>query len=189
MAKTTNKKETKSKLKKEQNLKKTTKGKEVMKRIETNASQESKKMIIILAVLIVILVIFYLIAAIVTGKIDLNKNEEPEIQYSEILAGSTFKQNDTEYVVLYYDFTNENASDYTSLVSTFTNNESNPTLYTVDLSRKFNSAYIKTDEESVNKNPTKATDLKLTNPTLIKIKDQKVIDYIEGYDQIKNYMS
>ena len=100
MAKTTNKKETKSKLKKEQNLKKTTKGKEVMKRIETNASQESKKMIIILAVLIVILVIFYLIAAIVTGKIDLSKNEEPEIQYSEILAGSTFKQNDTEYVVL-----------------------------------------------------------------------------------------
>ena len=83
----------------------------------------------------------------------------------------------------------ENASDYTSLVSTFTNNESNPTLYTVDLSRKFNSAYIKTDEESVNKNPTKATDLKLTNPTLIKIKDKKVIDYIEGYDQIKNYMS
>ena len=61
--------------------------------------------------------------------------------------------------------------------------------YTVDLSRKFNSAYIKTDEESVNKNPTKATDLKLTNPTLIKIKDKKVIDYIEGYDQIKNYMS
>lgn len=169
--------------------KNTTKGKEIMQRMDTTSSKESKKMLIIVCALIAILGVFYLIVSLATGKIKLNETKEVEIQYSEILAGSTFKQNADEYLVLYYDYTMENAADYTSLVSTYTSKEESLTLYTVDLSRKFNTTYIKKDNEESNKNPTTAKELKLSNPTLIKIKDKKVTEYIEGYEEIKNYMS
>lgn len=185
-----NTKKEKKKIKERENKRKnTTKGKEIMQRIDTTSSKESKKMLLILSVLIVILAVFYLIVSLATGKIKLNETTEAEIQYSEILAGSTFKQNADEYLVLYYDYTMENAADYTSLVSTYTQKEESLALYTVDLSRKFNTTYIKKDNEESNKNPTTAKELKLSNPTLIKIKDKKVTEYIEGYEQIKNYMS
>lgn len=192
--KTTDKKTKKSlsstkKVNNDTKSKKATKGKEIIERIDTTPSKESKKMVIILCVLLVILGVFYLIVSLATGKIKLNEKEEATIQYSEILAGSTFKQNKEEYLVLYYDYTMENAADYTSLISTYTSSEENPTLYTVDLSRKFNASYIKTDNEESNKNPTTAKELKLSNPTLIKIKDKKVTEYMEGYEEIKNYMS
>ena len=166
-----------------------TKGQEVMRQFDTKATIESKKLLIIIISVVAVLGLFYLIAGIITGTIDLNKNEPAEIQYSEILAGSTFKQDDTEYLVLYYDFTQDDASEYTNLVSTYTSSENSVSIYTVDLSRKFNSSYIKTEEETVNTNPTNAEELKVKNPTLIKIKDKQVIEYKEGFDEIKNYMS
>ena len=170
-------------------VKKQTKGKEVMQQFETKAAVESKKMIIILVSVVAVLGLFYFIAGIITGSIDLNKNEPAEIQYSEILAGSTFKQEDEEYVVLYYNFTKEDASEYTDLVSTYTSSDNSVSIYTVDLSRKFNSSYIRNDEEVANTNPKAAKELKIKDPTLIRIKDKQVIKYIENYEEIKNYMS
>ena len=167
-------------------VKKQTKGKEIMQQFDTKASIESKKMIIILVSILLVLGLFYLIVGIANGSIDLNKNEPVEIQTSEILAGSTFKQSDEEYLVLYYDFTKDNAEEYTNLISTYTSKENSITIYVVDLSRKFNSSYI--SDES-NTNPENASELKVKDPTLIRIKDKKVVKYIDNIDEIKNYMS
>ena len=164
-------------------------GQEVMKRIETSRGKEAKKMGIILVTVLVVLGLFYLVAGIVTGSIDLNKNEPAEIQYSEILAGSTFKQSSTEYIVLYYDYTTEKAADYGNLISTYLQKENALNVYTVDLSRKFNTSYIKQEQDTTNTNPTSASELKVQDGTLIQIKDKKVEKYLESYEEIENYMS
>ena len=39
-----------------------------------------------------------------------------------------------------------------------------------------------------NKNATKASELKVTNPTLIKIEDKEITEYIEGKDNILEYL-
>ena len=168
---------------------KRTQGQEVMKRIETSKGKEAKKMGIILACVLIILGLFYLIAGVATGSIDLSKNEPAQIQYSQILAGSTFKQSTTEYIVLYYDYTQEKNSDYANLISSYESKESHLTVYTVDLSRKFNSSYIANEGETTNPNPTSASELKVKDPTLIVIKDKKVEKYLENYEDIENYMS
>ena len=166
-----------------------TQGQEVMKRIETSRGKEFKKMGIILVTVIVVLGLFYFVAGVVTGNIDLNKNEPAEIQYSEILAGSTFKQNSTEYIVIYYDYTSEKASDYGNLISTYLQKENALGVYAVDLSRKFNASYIYKDGDTPNTNPTSASELKVKEGTLIQIKDKKVTKYLENYEDIENYMS
>ena len=51
----------------------------------------------------------------------------------------------------------------------------------------FNKKYV-TDGES-NKNPTKASEFLINGATLIKVNDNKVVDYIEGYDSINNYLN
>ena len=169
--------------------KKRSQGKEVMQRIETGKAKESKKMLIILACVIAVLALFYLIAGVATGSIDLNKNEPAAIQYSEILAGSTFKQTESEYMVLYYDYTGDKTNDYMNLISTYTQKKDAKKFFAVDLSRKFNESYIQKDGDKTNTEPKEVKDLKVKDPTLIHIKDKKVIKYIEDYKEIEDYLS
>lgn len=165
------------------------KGQEVMQRIETGKAKESKKMLIILGGVVAVLALFYLIAGVATGSIDLNKNEPAAIQYSEILAGSTFKQTESEYIIIYFNYKSEKANDYMQLISNYTQKEKAKKLFAVDLSRKFNESYIKQEGEESNTNPTSASELKVQDPTLIHIKDKKVITYVESYEEIESYLS
>ena len=45
-----------------------------------------------------------------------------------------------------------------------------------------------TGEES-NSNPKKASDIVINGPTLIKVKNGKVIEYIEGTESISDYLN
>ena len=120
---------------------------------------------------------------IITGEIDLGKNKETvaEIQYKEILAEMTLKQNDEEYFVIYYNFDEED-----SLISAIINVlASNQKVYEVDLSKRFNYNYIgdvKTDVKSIK-------NLKVKNPTLIKVANKKIEKVVFGIDSIKKYVS
>jgi hypothetical protein len=51
----------------------------------------------------------------------------------------------------------------------------------------FNKSHI-TDGDS-NHNPESASDLLIKGPTVIKVNDKKVVEYIEGLDAVKNYLS
>ena len=53
------------------------------------------------------------------------------------------------------------------------------------MSNGLNKSY--SGEES-NKNPTKASDIVINGPTLIKFSGNEVVDYIEGVDNIKSYL-
>jgi len=144
-----------------------------------------------LLIVLVILGIFYLLTAYIINK-DSKKdssksNEDVEIQYKEILAGSSFSMSDSEYFVLYYDKSNEDlSSDIDSLISNYEVKEDAISLYTVDISNSFNKNIV---SDSSNIEPVSASELKINGTTLIKFSDKKVIDYIESYDMIKEYLN
>ena len=53
-------------------------------------------------------------------------------------------------------------------------------IFIVDLSNKFNEDIIVSKDEETNPNAQKYAELKVSNPTLIRVKDGKNIKYYEG---------
>lgn len=162
------------------------KNKKVIERNLNNNEKELSTIIKITVGVVLVFIVVYLLFAIFTGEIKLTKDKstEPTIQYSEILAETTFKQNKEDYFVLYYDFSKDNAS-LLETIAVVIGNEA--TTYKVDLNKKFNGNYIIEDDKSINKTPNNIDELKVKNPTLIRIKKGKIVKFITGIEDIKNY--
>ena len=80
---------------------------------------------------------------------------------------------------------NDDKSIIPSWLSIFESKNSNATIYKVDSKNKFNSEFL--TNENGNKNATTYSDLKVKSPTLIKINNKSISEYIEGEDNIKEY--
>lgn len=171
--------------------KKTKKNTKVIGKTPAHYNEDVMKMIKIGVIVIACFAIIYFVTAFINGEFS-NKEEEQEeveIQNEEILMGETFEKSDSEYMIMYYDFTDNNYSNlYAMLVETYKAEEDALPMYTVDLSTNFSKKYMVKEGESSNKNPTSLSNLKISGATLIRIKDKKVINYIEGKDNIKNYI-
>lgn len=165
----------------------------VIKKNKANYDESLVKAVKILGILILLFVIIYIGTAIVTGDIKLKKEEEAKeevsIQNEEILAGSTFKMKEKDYIVFYYDYTSVSAGIYDALYSDYNESEKNvPKMYKVDLSKGFNKAYV-SSEEKLNTKPSNVDELQVKNPTLIRIKNNKVVKFITSRDDIKKYIN
>ena len=146
------------------------------------------KFITTLTILLILFILtYFLMGLFYTKEIDLNKKddqkEEVNIDNRTIMLSQLLEQSQDEYYVLVY-----NVSDKDSLIkswiSIYEGSDGALTLYKVDSSKKFNSNYIV--EENSNKNATTLGDLKVISPTLIKVKDKNIVEYIEGEDEIIN---
>lgn len=154
--------------------------------METTTSTEILKVLRVLFVVIVVLSAFYLLTVLIVGNVDDDTVAETTIQYDEILAGSSFGMRDDEYLVVYYDFTDSELTDITSQIYSYSYT-GEYRLYTVDMSNGFNKPYA--TEETANKKPESAEELLINGPTLIKFSDGKVSEYIEGTDNIVDYLN
>lgn len=142
------------------------------------------------AIVLLIFLAFYGITVLITslpksksnGNDDSADNVPVEIQYDEILAGETFNINRNEYYVLFFDFNSNVSKSINAYVSTFKSNHPTSKLYTVDLSKGFNKSYL---SDVSNPNVQTVADLKVSNPTLIKISNGVNVSYIEGKEAIK----
>ncbi len=145
---------------------------------------------VILGTVIVILVFYYGLAIFVTKEVDLSSskkdNDTTENDNSSvsnlILAKNTFDQTDEIYYVYYYDFNDED-----EVISNSINTLTDYTIYRVDTSSGLNSNYV--DDNNSNKNVTSVDNLKVKNPTLIKIDNDKVVSYYEGVNEISNFLN
>lgn len=176
---------------KKKNIKKNNSKKEVAKKIDNIESNAEKQMFTVLKIVFVVLVFlsaFYLLTLLIVsdGNEDDDETVETAIQYEEILAGSSLTMNDSEYLVVYYDFSDTGLSDLSSAISTY-NSIGTLRIYTVDMSNGFNSKYVSSDKSNVE--PKSAADLSIKGSTLIKIKDGKVEEYIEGTDEVISYLN
>lgn len=169
------------------------KKKEELKKVVEEEEQSfniHNKLFTVLYILLFFLA-FYLLAFYITNKHnekteDDNSNTEVSVSHEEILLGSSLSMKDGEYFVIYYDSKDEeNAADLNDLVSNYRAGH-DTTLYYVDMSNAFNKSHI-TDGET-NHNPEKEADIMINGPTVIKVNDKRVAEYIEGLDAVKGYL-
>ena len=158
------------------------------KRIEeviTNDSSLTDKLYIAGGVLLFILA-FYALTLYITNKNKDNDEEEKEktveISKDKIVVGRSLSMGKNDYYVIFYDYVYEN-----SLEEMASNYKGELPIYKVNMSLGFNRQYA-TLEES-NKNPTKASEFKINGPTLIKVSNKKVVEYVEGEDNIRTILN
>lgn len=185
------KKETKKELeknkKKHQKTVKESKGKKIMRDLDKENSVSLSKAIVVLLIVIFIVGTVYFVSAVVMGEISFkDKTEQKEIQYENILVGSTFKQHDKEYIVVYYDFEGDDQDTIDTAIKSYKEKESAKAVYKVDLSLSQNKKY--TTDKASNKKPKNAKELKIKGTTLVSIKDGKVNAYLESATKIKDYL-
>lgn len=154
---------------------------------EKDGNGEVKSLLLITISVLLFLGLFYLLTVVILGdKSDNKKAEEEtnevEIQFDEVLVGSSFSIKDEEYFVLYYEFENEDINtELSSLVSNYRMSKESPYLYVVNMSDALNSKSI---SDKSKKDANNASELKINGPTLIKFEAGKIDDYIEGIDDI-----
>lgn len=164
-------------------------------KIEENTSFDSseiKKVIITTAVVLIVFACFYFLTVAIVNKDkekdttdSSSKTSEVEIQREEILLGNSFSIKDSQYLVVYYDTTDDDLSSLTSAISTYRSSSKDINLYTVDMNNGLNKAFA---GDTSNKNATKASELSISGPTIIKFSDNKISTYIEGIDEVIKYL-
>lgn len=162
------------------------KNKNIIDKQYNGESIELKKILYIFIGVVIFFLFAYFVGGIVTGNIKLKKDkkEEVSIQYTEILAEMTFKQKEDSYFVMYYNFDSNEANLLDALQNGL---QSEGTVYKVDLNKNFNKNYITEGEPKTN--PSNINELKVKNPTLIKVNNKKVSNFVVGTTNIKNYIS
>lgn len=162
------------------------------KKKEKNFEEETNyvnRFILYLLIFLIILIIGYLIIGIFVNKtISFNKKDTKEtsevtIDNKTILAGEIFDQKEDEYYVLVYNKNEEN-SILGTWKGAYSGKENALKIYEVDSETKLNGNFIV--KENSNKDAQSYSELRIISPTLIKINNKKIVEYIEGEEQIKN---
>ena len=136
----------------------------------------------------VIFGLFYLITWFITKKPEEKEDDtyKSGFSYTEIMAGRSFSMSDGEYLVLYYDSTDEDINDiYSSLPSKYRSKEGAVSIYTVNMGEGLNKGMI---AEESNTHPNNASELAINGPTLIRFNNHEVVDYYEGEESIKSVL-
>ena len=148
---------------------------------KTEESKEIMKFFIVLLVVIAIILVGFWITKLA------NKKNSQDITYTsgniatdKVIVGTMLNRGG-EYYVLCYDTSKNDANIYVTYGENYKNKKALD-LYYLDLSSEFNRKYY-VDEES-NKEAKKIDELKISNGTLIRIKDGVIVEYIEGIQDI-----
>lgn len=158
----------------------------------TNTDMEYTKLIKISIGVILVLALTYFITALASGEIKFGKDkeevkEETSIQYEEIMVGQMLNRNQNEYYVLLFNFTDIFASHYLSLKDGYSQNEGSLPFYIIDLEKHVNKDYVLSENEKLIEKPIRLVDFKAVSPTIVRIKDRKVVERISGRDNILKF--
>lgn len=153
------------------------------KNLDDDFKQSTKSIIITIVVVLGVFLLFFLFTKKITEKklktVEKEKTEA-SIQYNEILGDNTFTMFPHEYYVLFYDFEGAEAVYLNYLYSSYASQD-NQYIYKVDLGNKLNEKFV---SEETNSKASKASELKVKETTLIKIRDGKNVSYTEGSAQV-----
>ena len=157
----------------------------------TSSEMEYTKIIKIAIGVVLVLALTYFVTAIASGEIKFKKDEvkeeETSIQYEEIIVGEMLNRNENEYYVLLFNFTDNFASYYLSLKDSYIQNDNSLPFYIIDLEKHINKDYVLSEEEKLIEKPNSLTEFKATSPTIVKIKDKKVVERIYGRESILKF--
>lgn len=151
-------------------------------------SKEVKRFIIILLSIIVLVLAVYGITRLVNKDKDNNNDRTVtagSIDYDKVSVGTLFNRADSEYYVIVYDGEAPNAIYYSALMNKYMDKEKSNKVYFCDLSNELNKKYYVGEDKDSNPNATTSSELAFKDLTLIKIKNGKIVKYLETLDTIK----
>ena len=109
-------------------------------------------------------------------------SKETTIDYDSITVSTVFNRSEKTYFVIFDNFKSSYTSDsYVNLLL----EKKDEKYYKVDMSIPENAKYA---GDKPNKKATKPSELQINGITLIKIKNGRIVDYIEGSDKIEEYL-
>ena len=160
----------------------------------TTTELDYKRVIKIAVGVLLVLGIVYFSTAILSGEIKFNKNnkkeEKTEFIYKEIMAGETFNRSPIDYYVLFYKSSDNFSDYYKQLVDSYKYKSESLPFYFVDLDDKVNEEYlIKEDDTIEYAKPSNISNLKVSTPTIIRIRNKQVFDYIAGRENVLNFFN
>lgn len=157
-------------------------------RNEMYVSDEAKEVkrfaFILIGVIVVVLIVYGL--TIVFKKNDNIVNDdiqEGTINYNVVSVGTMLNKADSEYYVILFDNENPNATYYNTLASLYSKKENALKVYTCDLGNKLNKDYVA--EYASNPKATSVEDFAFGEVTLVRVKNGRIIKYVETVDTIK----
>ena len=150
---------------------------------DKSESSELSKLIKIVLIVTAIMIVFYGVTVVVTKKAEEAAEEQNkqavEIQYDSIMIGSMLNI-DGSYYVLIENPDDIRLSEYATLLQTVKANVDAPTIYTADLSSGFNQNFL-SDKSNYDADMEK---FKVTGTTLVRIRNHKIADVYDSYDEI-----
>jgi len=154
---------------------------------ETSTSSSIKNGVIITCCVIGFIFLMFLFTKIKTGEWDLFTKENDityvsEVQTTKVLCSQVLNRSDKEYFLLAYQIKEDDVSLYDSIIERYNSMTNVLKLYKLDLSNSRNNI-CKADNINISNN---IKELKLQVPTLIKVKDGKIIESYTSYEKIKN---
>lgn len=173
-------------MKKKEYKKKLEKEKREMREFrESDTGASLKTGLIIAASVIGFVLLMFAFTKIKTGEWEIFTKENDvnyvaNAQTTKILCGSILNRSDEEYLVIAYKMKEDSGSLYDSILERYNSGKSLP-LYKVDLSNSRNNICV---AENVNIS-NNISELKIKEPTLLKIKNGSIIESYTEYETIK----
>lgn len=150
--------------------------------MEITNQNEMGKFIRIIVVVVIIFLAFYLLTIFATKHKKSDYTKKPTtpaiIQYEEIILGTLYTQKDSTYYVLVKEEDEPYLLTIEKLLQQYKAKENGLPYYIVDLSSVFNQKYV--GEVS----SFEPDNLKIKGTTLLKIKDQMIVEHYETIDEI-----
>lgn len=142
---------------------------------------------ILIGVIVFIVLIYF--ATRIFVKHDLLDNKEEaavtEVSYSKMVFGTMLNRPYDEYYVYAYSSEDVKAYYYNTLAANYINNDDSLYVYYVDLEDSMNKKYISESDET-NPEAKSVDDLRVGKLTLMKVKNGKIVKYIEKLEDIKS---
>ena len=157
----------------------------------TTTELDYMKVIKITIGVLIVLGLVYFSTAILSGEIKLKKEKKKEeittIDYKNIIAGEAFNRSPIDYYVLFYRSSDTFGSYYKDLVESYKTKSDSLPFYFVDLDDKLNKDYLIEEDTNEYKKPSGIDDLKVLNPTIIRIRNKQVFDFISGRENVLKF--
>ena len=152
---------------------------------ETN---EIKRFVIILLGIIICIVIIYFVSNFIVKKDDKtstdNETQAGVVDYNTVTVGTILNRPESEYYVLVYNQEETTSAIYSTYGGLYTSKDGAKKMYYCNLGNELNKAYIASDGAS-NSKAKSVKDFKFGEVTLLKIKNKKIVSYLEDVDTIK----
>lgn len=159
---------------------------DINKNVNTDDEKLVVKFIVVLIIISLIAVGFYFISKnIVKNRDDNIVESNVTIAYDKVNVGMIFNRPYDEYFVMVYDSSDNDAMIYSSLISKYSQKEDSLKIYYCDLSNKLNKEFVSSDG-TTNSNAKSVSEFKFGQVTLIKVRNGKIVSYIENIDTIKS---